>query len=276
MAQNTGVSRLLFRGLVTASTAALALLLSASAADKPADLSAATLALHPELEQLRQEVNSDPLNPVLQAELGNMYALLGWDDLAEASYLEAVSIDQNLYEAWTNLGTVYSRQEKLGPAERSFRRAISLQPRAALAYYNLGTVLDRGGRYDEALQAYKVAVTYEPELLDPAINPQVVNNSHLTAIKLLSYLEGAGSGSLPLETFSAEDMDAAVAAATLAAADKAALEMPEPQVDPQSGKVILGNLEVRKETRSERKERKRLEEEAAAAAAAEAEPAPAS
>jgi tetratricopeptide (TPR) repeat protein len=221
-------------------------------------------------------VNSDPLNPVLQAELGNMYALLGWDDLAEASYLEAVSIDQNLYEAWTNLGTVYSRQEKLGPAERSFRRAISLQPRAALAYYNLGTVLDRGGRYDEALQAYKVAVTYEPELLDPAINPQVVNNSHLTAIKLLSYLEDAGSGSLPLETFSAEDMDAAVAAATQASGESAALDAPEPQIDPLSGKVILGSLELRKETRSERKERKRREEEAAAAAAAEAEPAPAS
>lgn len=212
---------------------------------KTSIISADTLALHPEVITLRQEVATHPDDALLHAKLGNMYAGLGWDDLAEAAYLQAVALDENLYEAWTNVGTIYNRQDKLGQAEGAFRKAIDLQPRAALAYYNLGTVLDRAGRYDEALVAYKQAITYQPDLLDPAVNPQVVNNRHLTAIRLMSYLEGAGSGSLPLESFpQEEEME-----------PESSLDTDAPQES--IAKPILGTLTltIEKESRSARRKR---------------------
>ncbi|MCZ6747082.1 MAG: tetratricopeptide repeat protein [Acidobacteria bacterium] len=218
-----------------------------------------TLALHPEVVAMRQEVATHPENALLQAKLGNMYARLGWDDLAEASFMEAVRLDANLYEAWTNIGTIYSRQDKLGQAEQAFLNAIQLQPRAALAYYNLGTVLDRADRYDEALAAYKKAITYNPDLLDPAVNPQVVNNRHLIAIRLMSYLEDAGSGSLPLETFPEEaqtdpdlelepDMEPAETTGNGADSPQASIAKP-----------VLGTLimTMEKESRSARRKRQK-------------------
>jgi len=213
-------------------------------AKKTSAVSADTLALHPEVIAMRQELAAHPDNPLLHANLGNMYAKLGWDDLALASFKEAVRLDASLYEAWTNIGTVYSRQENLTQAEKAFRKAIVLQPRAALAYYNLGTVLDRDNRYDEALAAYKQAITYQPDLLDPAVNPQVVNNRHLTAIRLLSYLEEAGSGSLPLEEF-AEEPQAS----------------PDMDLTPAStARPVLGSLimTIAKEPRSTRRKHRQL------------------
>jgi tetratricopeptide (TPR) repeat protein len=215
---------------------------------KAADISPETLAQHPEVIELRQQVADSPEDARLHAQLGNLYADLGWDDLAMASYREAIRLDEDLYKAWTNLGTIQNKREQLTSAEKSFRRAVALQPRAALAHYNLGVVLDRQGRYEEALQSYKTAVTYEPELLDPAVNPQVVNNRHLTAIRLLTYLDEIGSASLPLEEIetdeatpaeSEEDRAAPVTAAALAGAAA-------PQADGPESKTILGTLKMKK------------------------------
>jgi tetratricopeptide (TPR) repeat protein len=203
-----------------------------------------------------------------------MYAQRGWDDLAIESYLEALTLDETLYEAWTNLGTIYNRQENLPQAEKSFRKAIDLQPRAALAYYNLGTVLDRSDRYDEALAAYKTAITYDPTLLDPAVNPQVVNNQHLTSIRLMSYLESAGSGALPLEEFSADMEDLLAKTETGEEETEPPLVVPvgaavsEPQPGPpavsrtSSGKLVLGTLhaDVKKESRKSRRQRRKQEQ----------------
>lgn len=218
------------------------------------EISEDTLALHPEVVAMRQEVATHADSALLQAKLGNMYARLGWDDLAEASFMEAVRLDENFYEAWTNIGTIYSHQAKLGQAENAFRKAISLQPRAALAYYNLGTVLDRANRYDEALAAYKTAITYQPDLLDPAVNPQVVNNRHLTAIRLMSYLENAGSGSLPLETF-AEETESELES-ELSPEGMPGQVMTAPPAP--AAKPVLGTLTmtIEKESRSTRRKRK--------------------
>jgi len=234
----------------------------ALAGKKAAVISEDTLALHPEVIALRQEVAAHPGDALLEAKLGNMYAELGWFDLAEQAYLAAVRLDDTLYEAWTNMGTIYSRENKLGPAEQVFRKAIHLQPRAALAHYNLGTVLDRAGRYDEALASYKTAVTYQPDLLDPAVNPQVVNNRHLTAIRLMSYLEEAGSGSLPLETFADK---AAAKAGTDTETDAGMKEADPPAAGTgrplaADGKPILGTLTMTIEKESRRARRQRREQ----------------
>ncbi len=260
-------------GLTAAVLASFVVVPSTLAAEKQTpEISQETLALHPEITDMRQQVAAEPQDAVLQATLGNMYAQLGWDDLAIESYLGALTLDESLYEAWTNLGTIYNRQENLPQAEKSFRQAIALQPRAALAYYNLGTVLDRSDRYEEALVAYKTAITYDPKLLDPAVNPQVVNNEHLTSIRLMSYLETSGSGALPLEEFSTDmetseeagkesDASAAVVVPVAAAAvsSDAAVGSPPGVSTAAPKKPVLGTLsaDVKKESRRARRKRQK-------------------
>jgi tetratricopeptide (TPR) repeat protein len=242
------------------------------AAKKETAVSQETLAEHPEILDLHQQVSDQPEDARLLASLGNKYAQQGWDDLAIQAYLGALELDPTLYEAWTNLGTIYNRQENLPAAENAFGNAIALQPRAALAYYNLGTVLDRQDRYDEALVAYKTAITYEPDLLDPAVNPQVVNNQHLTSIRLMSYLETSGSGALPLEEFHLEmaamvdEMDAAEAEEEATPEAAAAIPMAGVVSDsPPADKPVLGTLSADVKKESRRSKRKRQKQEQASA-----------
>ncbi len=173
----------------------------ASAADSLARLAPGedALAQHPDVATAWEQVQAHPGDTGRLTDLGNVYAQRGWEDLAVRAYRAALSEDEKLYVTWTNLGTVYNRMGQTGQAESAFRRAIKIQPRAALAHYNLGVVLDRTGRYEDALESYKTAVTYDPTLLDPAVNPQVVNNEHLVAIRLMRYREEVGASTLPLE-----------------------------------------------------------------------------
>lgn len=165
---------------------------------KTRGLSPEILKENPDVARMMERVAEDPGNAALRTQLANLYAGKGWNDLAIEAYSQALQSDQTYYVAWANQGTVYTRLGNLHAAERALRNAINLQPRAALAHYNLGVVLDRESRYDEALAAYKTAVTYQPELLDPKVNPQVVNNTHLTTVRLMNYLDSVGSSTLPL------------------------------------------------------------------------------
>ena len=169
-----------------------------------AAVSEKVLAEHPDLGEMRQRVKESPADAALRNDLGNLYAKKGWDDLAIASYREAIRLDPELYVAWTNLGTLYNKAGELAKAAAAFETAIELQPRGALAHYNLGVVREQLGDYDGAMQSYKTAVTYNPELFDPGVNPQIVNNRHEMVMRLLKYLEEVGASSLPLANSSPE------------------------------------------------------------------------
>jgi len=101
---------------------------------------------------------------------------------------------------WVNLGTLQRAVGETGRAAAAFRKAIDLDPGNGTAHYNLGAVLDAEGKYDEAIEQYMKALRLDPKLGDPEVNPQVVNNDRLLAVKLRLYQEQAGALGLPLTT----------------------------------------------------------------------------
>lgn len=203
---------------------------------KAGDLSPELLARHPEIQKLRERVLASPENAALHNDLGNLYARQGWDALALKEYSIAVGHDPDLYVAWTNRGTLYSKAGDLDKAARAFQTAVDIQPLAALAHYNLGVVRERLGDYDGALESYKTAVTFDPRLLDPEVNPQIVNNKQETAIRLLKYLAEVGSSSLPLE----DALPAGGAAVTTPVSDDASVEQPtSSQSVPRKSEIIV-------------------------------------
>ena len=94
---------------------------------------------------------------------------------------------------WNNLGTAYLAMDKRSSAESAFKKAIHLDPNYALAHYNLGAVHDASLEYDAAVLSYARALELDPKLLDPAVNPTIVNNTHLAAVHLLLYNRQAGA-----------------------------------------------------------------------------------
>jgi tetratricopeptide (TPR) repeat protein len=209
----------------------------------PAPSGADTLKANPDVAELLQEVRANPANAQLYGDLGNLYATKGWYDLAAATYKQAVKLDKELYPAWANMGTAHIMMEQYEDAEDAFKRALAIQPRDALAHYNLGVAQDRIGDYEKALESYRTAILYDPALLDPAVNPQVVNNAHMTSIQLMAYLDEVGVSTLPLAEMPAPVM---VEGDEAAPADPAVVPV---ATAADAKKPILGTLILREESR---------------------------
>lgn len=147
----------------------------------------------------RLRLATEPDNPALHNNLGNLYVLRNWMDEAEASYRRAIRLNPGSPIIWNNLGTAQMKMGEMGQAMSSFRKAIKLDPQYALGWYNIGVIHDAQQHYDQAIDHYLKAISLNPRLLDPAVNPQVVNNDHLMALRLRRYLEEEGGLALPLE-----------------------------------------------------------------------------
>lgn len=103
-------------------------------------------------------------------------------DLAEAQKLleQAVEIRPEGPEAWTNLGTVYLRQEKNSEAVAAYEKVLELQPDNTVVAYNLGITYHTLGRkareagdaaqeaeyYAKAEATYKSYLEAKPEDVD--------------------------------------------------------------------------------------------------------------
>jgi tetratricopeptide (TPR) repeat protein len=75
---------------------------------------------------------------------------------------QVVSADAKDYPAWTELGTVYFKQEKGGDAEKAFRRALAEKPAFMLALLNLGKLLFSQKNFDAAIETLTKAVEVDP------------------------------------------------------------------------------------------------------------------
>lgn len=147
----------------------------------------------------RVRLSSEPDNPALHNNLGNLYVLRNRMDEAIEEFKTAARLDRTSAVPWNNLGTVYKKIGKVLPAKDAFQKALSIDPSYALVYYNLGTLYDEAGDYDNAMANYLKAISLRPDLADVKVNPQAVNNKYLDLVKLRHYLEETGNIALPLD-----------------------------------------------------------------------------
>jgi tetratricopeptide (TPR) repeat protein len=84
-------------------------------------------------------------------------------DKALNAHLQAVYLDKNDAEAYSNLGNCQSEIGMLFEAEISHKEAINLNPKYTRAYSNLGIVQQKLGKLEEALIIHEKAVSQEPD-----------------------------------------------------------------------------------------------------------------
>ncbi len=71
--------------------------------------------------------------------------------------------DNQDFQAWTELGTVYLLDDKRSDAEKAYLHAIEVRPAFALAQLNLGRLLAMQKRFAEAIEPLSKAVELRPE-----------------------------------------------------------------------------------------------------------------
>jgi len=148
----------------------------------------------------RLRIDTEPNNPALHNNLGNLYVQRNWMEEAVSEYRKAIDLDPSSATAWNNLGTAFHKMGKRSAAMGAFERATKIDPRYALAWYNIGTIYDEDGDYDRSVEMYLKAASLKPDILEPATNPQVLNNTRVMAVRLRKYLEEGGALALPLES----------------------------------------------------------------------------
>jgi tetratricopeptide (TPR) repeat protein len=102
-------------------------------------------------------------------ELGDLYYETSRLDDAEATYREALGIEDSL-DAHIGLGLVYLDRDQPLYAARHFREAVRLDPESLEANQDLGIALVRAGEAGEAALYFRRAVEIEPANLDALHN----------------------------------------------------------------------------------------------------------
>lgn len=111
-------------------------------------------------------------------------AKAGRDDEAIALF-EKLSRDfPDMALAYTNLGLLYLKMDKLPQAEQALQQAVTLDPANAVAYNHLGVALREQGKFQQALQAYQAALRAWPDYAAAHLNLGILYDIYLQDLPL--------------------------------------------------------------------------------------------
>lgn len=115
-----------------------------------------TANISPEDAYDRKGVNKDRFEKGEQAYDKKEYAK------AATFFTEIVTDDPKDFQAWSELGTAYLKQNNLVEAEKAYQRATEVRPTFFLALLNLGRVRMAQKNYETAITVLEQAVTVQP------------------------------------------------------------------------------------------------------------------
>jgi tetratricopeptide (TPR) repeat protein len=127
------------------------------------------------VDRLRREVQAAP--PVSQVALTaqeffeRAFARSAGDlDATIADYTEAIRLNPQYTEAFTNRGFARAAKGDRDGAIADYNEAIRLNPQMAIAFYNRGIVRKDKGDHDGAIADYNEAIRVNPQYTDAFIN----------------------------------------------------------------------------------------------------------
>ncbi len=101
--------------------------------------------------------------PVVTNKLGEVVALMGRRDEAEARFREAIAANEELGEAHYNLAVLLDETDRLTEAIERYRRAAELRPGDHRPRFNLGRLHGRLAQPEAELEAFRASIAAAPE-----------------------------------------------------------------------------------------------------------------
>ena len=86
-----------------------------------------------------------------------------WYNKAIVHYTEAIGLNPELAETYTNRGNAYGEIGEFDEAIQDYTKAINLNPEHVTAYYNRGIAYYYKGEFDEAIRNYDQAINLKPD-----------------------------------------------------------------------------------------------------------------
>jgi len=105
----------------------------------------------------------DPTKADIENILAAAYELKGWPDKAEARYKKAIEIQPYYVAPYTNLASLYAKNNRLQDAVDICRQGLKVVPDAADLYVRLADCLNQMGQRDEAITELKEAQRLDPQ-----------------------------------------------------------------------------------------------------------------
>lgn len=130
------------------------------------------------------DIRTNGPNPALQNELGALLVEKGFPKDAESEFRRAVGEDDRYYPAWYNLALSRQARGDDAGARRALRRTLQVKPGHAAAHFQLGLLYEEEGRIEAALEQYEKAYRINEALLDPSVNPRILD-TELVGLALL-------------------------------------------------------------------------------------------
>jgi tetratricopeptide (TPR) repeat protein len=128
----------------------------------------------------------DPNNAQLHNDLGALLLQKGFPKDAEREFERSIDADKSYHQAWYNLGLVRAARGDGSGARRAYRATIDHKPGHPQALFQLGLIEERLLHTDRAVELYAKALSINPRMIEPGVNPRVVDSKliHLALIRL--------------------------------------------------------------------------------------------
>jgi hypothetical protein len=122
--------------------------------------------------RMPEQMNADALYALAvdEADRGSL-------DDAVALLKEAVALDPQYADAWTNLGIYLHRLDQLEAADAAYARAVSIDPMNVAGLMSWAALCTRTGRLNQAIKLYEGVLRQRPSLQDARRNLEILQSS---------------------------------------------------------------------------------------------------
>jgi len=142
-------------------------------------------------------VAENPSDAQARNDLGNLLVLDGRSADAEEAYRNALELTPGLASAHYNLGLLLAQRGDRKEAAEQFQAVLAADPDHAWAHYQLGAIYDAQGSTKRAVKQYAKAFRIDPQLAFPEVNPNVIENDHVTEALLIAYRDLPAAAEAP-------------------------------------------------------------------------------
>lgn len=149
--------------------------------------------LHPDNSldrEIIQQLNilqANPRSAVAHNELGSLLTLKGFPKDSELEFVRAINGDPDFHPAWYNLALIRESRGDNAGAMSALHKTLDLKPGHPAAHFQLGLLLEKRGRDEAAVEHYARAIKINHAMLDPRVNPRVVDTKLLDRALLWNY-----------------------------------------------------------------------------------------